>query len=478
MFGLGSVRQMRRASLRAACQLASSASPHRITADTASARLPAMRTLPRIFGLRRSIRQSLAFATIILCATLHGTPAAASQEIVPSQREPRAIELPAVLAGYSDQVQETAGIGRGCVVLESSDLRFVLGSIEIDVPFAAYRASVRAAIEPVKQEIVEIDASREGTRTLALDSIYAKNLARIRAAVDVAQVELMRALGVDATGRQRMIRHALWRATRAGEDGIGFDIGMLFEDESEATSVHLRAALAVHTEAAAHARALLAAHDARVGPVRETSIAIHRSAFNSKRTRNAAQTDRLATSLVGVREANDALFLGISETARGYGALEEALEWRARAFKLRGARLLPRLDLLDTFDAARIDGDAIDPRTMRDIRQHALEQRDAAMSDLVVAFAACKQSLTRHGPHGEDAERVVQNFADSAAKWEACERRIGVALKAQLGEGTCRAATAIDGYLNRQDAIASEHWRDLLQFWTSFVEDQRREPVQ
>ena len=135
MFGLGSVRRMRRASLRAAFQLASSASPHRITADTASARLPAMRTLPRIFGLRRSIRQSLAFATIILCATLHGTPAAASQEIVPSQREPRAIELPAVLAGYSDQVQETAGIGRGCVVLESSDLRFVLGSIEIDVPF-------------------------------------------------------------------------------------------------------------------------------------------------------------------------------------------------------------------------------------------------------------------------------------------------------------------------------------------------------
>ena len=384
-----------------------------------------------------------------------------------------AAALPALLDGYTERVQGIAGIDRGCVVLEAVDVRFVFGSIDIQVPFMQYRTRVRDAVEPVKNEVEQLKSRDRDPDSDALDLIHAKHLERVRTAIDAAQAELMSALGADAAARQRMIRHALWRSIRDESDTIGFDVGMLYEDDSEATSMKLRAALEAHPIIAANVRELLKAHDARVGPVRDASIATHRAAFTPNKARSAAQTERLATSLIGLRESNEALLDALSACARDCGESTLAFEWRARAFKLRDARLLPRSDLLDTFDAARIIGDAVDEAAMCDARRHALEQRDAAMSDLLSSYSKCKQTLNRHGPNSDDAERVLRRFAECVEQWEKCEQRIAASLKGQLRDPAGRAALAIDGYLEGQDALAQEHWRDLLQFWTSFVKDQR-----
>ncbi len=139
-------------------------------------------------------------------------------------------------------------------------------------------------------------------------------------------------------------------------------------------------------------------------------------------------------------------------------------------------RLLPRLDLLDTFDAARTSDDALDSEAMRVTRAGALEQRDAAMSDLFSSYSTCRHTLDRFGPNAADAKQVVRRFAECAQAWEACERRIAALLKGQLREGPIRARVSIDDYLERQESLAWEYWRDLVQFWTSFVEDQRTVP--
>ncbi len=379
-----------------------------------------------------------------------------------------------VIAGYSDELQSTAGLGRGCVILECADVRFVVGAIDFQSAFDEYSTSVREAIDAVKSECDQIKPADRGPNSAAIDAVRAKHLTRVRTAVDVAQAELMTALGADERARQRMIRHALWRAARDGSDSIGFDIGMLYEDDCEATSLKLRAALDAHPGTSAQVRALLAAHDLRVGPAREASISTHRSAFQPNKVRTAAQSDALSKSLIGVRASNETLLDGISTLALNCGASEAAFEWRARAFRLRGDRLLPRLDLLDTFDASRAEGDAVDESALRAARLRALEQRDLAVRELLASYTRCSETLGRQGPDAASAESVVARFTEAATKWEECERRLGVELKAQLRDPNSRAGLAIDHYIKGQDALAWDHWRDLVQYWTSFVEDQRR----
>ena len=406
-------------------------------------------------------------AALLLLGLINEQDGAASQR----SRTP---EQSLVLAHYSDELQSTAGLGRGCVILECADVRFVVGTIEFQPAFNAYRTSVREAIDPVKSECDQIKPSDRGPNSAALDAVRVKHIARVRAAVDAAQAELMIALGADERARQRMIRHALWRSARDGSDSVGFDIGMLYEDDCEATSLKLRAALDAHPGTSAQVRALLAAHDLRVGPAREASITIHRSAFSPNKARTTAQSDALAKSLVGVRASNETLLDGISTLALNCGASETAFEWRARAFKLRGDRLLPRLDLLDTFDASRSEDDAIDESALRDARLRALEQRDLAVRELLSSYTRGSDTLGRQGPNAASAESVIARFTEAATKWEECERRMGADLKAQLRDPASRAGLAIDRYIKNQDSLAWDHWRDLVQFWTSFVEDQRR----
>jgi hypothetical protein len=149
------------------------------------------------------------------------------------------------------------------------------------------------------------------------------------------------------------------------------------------------------------------------------------------------------------------------------------LEWRARALKVRcGSALLPDRDLLDSFDAAREAGDELDAAVMEEVRLQALELREAAILNMAAAVAKCRRTLSLGGPEHPDAIRVVERFKESARKWEECEQRLAVMLKAQLRNPASPAAIAIDGYLLRQDALAWDHWRITLQNWRTVIGDQ------
>ncbi len=397
-------------------------------------------------------------------------PAATAGPANPAVSECR---LPLVLADYADEVQEAAGIGRGCVVLEAADVRCALKSRGIDAEFLRYRARIREALEPVKGEVVLLDSRDRHGRSHALDQIHRRHVSRVRGAVDAAQAELLTELHADEAARQRMIRHALWRAARGGSDGVGFDVGMLLEDGDERTSTMLLEAIGSQPDASAQLRELVAAHDARVGPIREASIAMHRAAFSADTRASRMGPGSLERSLAGVRESNDVLLDGVARIARDCGAFAEACEWRARAFRLRGGRLLPQRDLVDCFDSALRDGDALDVEGMRMARLAALAQRDDAMRELLQASMDCQHVLSIEGPDSQRAPRVIRQFATASDKWERCERRIADTLRRQLCDTSCPAGRAIDAYLQRQGVLGSEHWRDLLQFWTAFVEDQR-----
>ena len=296
-------------------------------------------------------------------------PSAAAGSGIP----PSTGELPAVLRGYTEELEYAAGIGRGCVVLEGADILFAVRTLDVAAPFEQYRDRVRAAVDLVAKDIARLDEAdpraKDGDgRREAIARIKTKHRAQVYAAIDAAQAELMLALDADATTRQRMIRHALWREVRDGTDTNGLDAGMLLEDDSEPTSMKLRAAIAADPKAAGRMRELLAAHDLRAGPARESGIAVHRAMYDPDAVRNAASMERLAKSLSGVRSANETLLDGIAATARECGASAESFEWRARAFKLRAPQLLPATDLLDTFDLARTAGDAMDADAMRAAR--------------------------------------------------------------------------------------------------------------
>lgn len=382
-------------------------------------------------------------------------------------------QLPPVLDGIAENVVNTSGFGRGCVVLEAVDVRCALDTINIDAAFLQYRKRVREAIEPVMVEVASVEASDPESRADALDAIHDKHIARVRAAVDAAQSEMLTALGADDAARYRMLRHALWRPAKDGSDLVGFDVGMLYEDDAEPTSKKLRGVIGAKPEAEEQVRELLAAHNARVGPIRESSVIVHRAVFAPGKAQDSTGRTKIAKSLAGIRESNETVIDEISRLAQECGAELEALEWRARVYRFRGERLFSSSDLLDTFRAALGEGDALDAHAMGQAQRDALVQRDAAMKELLGSSMKCRELLAREGPNSQGANRMLANFSNAADKWEKCERKIGEVLKGQLREQASSAGLAIDRYLAQQDRLASEHWRDQLQFLTAFVQDQR-----
>ena len=377
-----------------------------------------------------------------------------------------------VLSGYSVEACWTVGMGSTWIALEEEDLRVAFGRSDLRTPFEDYRSKVRATIESVLPEFKEIKEQDSRLRSEARDLLFDKHHARVLAAIDAAQAQLMAALEATDAHRQRAIRNALWREARSGDDRIGFDSALFYLDDSEASSKAIRTIIEASPERLARVREEIARFESEIGPSREVDIAMARVTA-PKHGWSDSERRQIAERSDVRRGFNNRMIEVISAIATECGARKETLEWRARALKVRcGSALLPDRDLLDSFDAAREAGDELDAAVMEEVRLQALELREAAILNMAAAVAKCRRTLSLGGPEHPDAIRVVERFKESARKWEECEQRLAVMLKAQLRNPASPAAIAIDGYLLRQDALAWDHWRITLQNWRTVIGDQ------
>lgn len=400
--------------------------------------------------------------------------AAPTSRLAPTALD-RSTQFSATLTGVPTGQRYKAGVGSACIPIEALDLLSVVPEANIVVPFAAYQATVRSAVEEAFAT-----AARDvgGDRPLSLEEEIARGLPRFRrvwAAVDAAQAELFTRLELSEVQKSLVLRASRWQRYGTDDPLAMFDVEFFFESEREATATRLRDAINAAPSAAARLGTLLVEFDASVGPMYERLPLVHRVRLHDPEP-FAPSARELQTRYGDVHEAHRRLLGEIQSVAIEAGAAVEGLRWRATTFKRWVPSVFPPSDLLDVFEAAYAEGEANNEAALAEVIRRALADRDLAMEALLEAIVKVKRRAFTKMPIGADMERLVRQLASRAAEFERIEQRLGVELKGQLRDPRSAAGRAVDAYLADYETFAWQYWRESVAFFSAFIEGRRGEP--